>query len=59
MRDETRREWDEAHEQFAAAVRRYGALGTDEARETWVKATRRLAEVEARARVTVSARRAR
>ena len=54
MNDEARREWDEAHAQFAAAVRRYGALGTDETREAWVRATRRLAEVEARYRVAAT-----
>ena len=37
-----------AREEFLAAIRRYGALGTKEARDAWVSATERLAEVEAR-----------
>jgi hypothetical protein len=37
-----------AREEFLAAIRRYGALGTKEARDAWVAATERLAEVEAR-----------
>jgi hypothetical protein len=37
-----------ARQEFLAAIRRYGALGTKEARQASVAATERLAEVEAR-----------
>ncbi len=48
MRDRPDQELAVAREQYLAAIRRYGALGTKEARDAWVAATERLAEVEAR-----------
>ena len=48
MRNAPDQELVVAREEFLAAIRRYGALGTKEARDAWVPATERLAEVEAR-----------